>query len=67
MSEIEYVYFDFYFGDGSIISCERFLGYDVFTFSYGWEDCPSGWISRYYWEIKVDENCNVFLIDEYLG
>jgi hypothetical protein len=39
--------------------------YDEFTFIYGMGDCPAGCTEFHYWQIRVDKNCNVTLVDEY--
>lgn len=65
VEEIESIHFNFYLGEGSTISCERFVGYDVFIFSHCFSLWPLSCNGRYNWEIKVEDNCNVILLDEY--
>jgi hypothetical protein len=39
--------------------------YDEFIFKYGFDDCPSGCAQSHFWKIRVDQNCNVKLVEEY--
>lgn len=63
--EISEVYLNFYFLDGMSIDYFSHTDHDIFLFSYGWGDCPSGCMAKHFWKVKIDLNCNVSLEDEY--
>lgn len=48
--------------DGDNIELMEFGEDIILRYSRGWGDCPSGCIVRYYWEFKVNENCEVVFI-----
>ena len=54
-----------YMGDGNNIQAEILKSHLSYTFSVGWGDCPSGCISRHFWEVNVEYNGTVKMIKEY--
>ena len=50
-------------GDGNNITAEVFSGRISLIWSYGWEDCPVGCLSRRYWKFDVYYDCTV----QYMG
>lgn len=54
---------DGFAGDGNDIEMLEYGAEIRLQYSRGWGDCPSGCISRHYWEFRIDEDCEV----EFLG
>lgn len=54
-----------YMGDGNNIEAKILKSHINYIFSVGWGDCPSGCMSRHYWEVTVEYNGTVKLIKEY--
>lgn len=63
--QILYVSLNFFFLDGLGIEYSPGVDSDLFTFSYGWGDCPSGCMAKHFWVVQVDQDCNATLIEEY--
>lgn len=56
---------NFYMGDGADIKAEIKDIYLLYVFTVGWGDCPSGCLSRHFWEISVEYDGSVTLLREY--
>ena len=54
-----------YMGDGNDIQAVINESHILYVFSIGWGDCPSGCMSRHYWDVAVEFNGAVKLIREY--
>ncbi len=65
MDEIWNAWFVKYNTDGPSIVHFSYIDYDIFIFEYAWDDCPTGCLYRHFWEVKVDYNCAVSLVQEY--
>lgn len=63
--EIKAVYYNAHFLDGTSIEHIEYTDHDIFIFSFGWGDCPSGCMNEHLWKVKVDQLCNVSLLEEY--
>ena len=62
---VTYAELNSYGGDGNNITATIDPDKIIFTYSYGWGDCPSGCISRHYWEYLVMPDGSVMLNREY--
>lgn len=54
---------DYLYGDGNDITDSISENFTDLTYSYGWQDCPSGCLLRRYWKFRVHDNASV----EYRG
>ena len=62
---INYAELNAYIGDGNNITASINPDKIIFTYSYGWGDCPAGCISRHFWEYYVMFDGSVKLNSEY--
>ncbi len=53
------------FGDSGSISFKKINNLRVYTYRIGWGDCEAGCLNNHYWEVAVDLNNNVSLLNEY--
>ncbi len=67
ISGIHNSHFSVYFNtDGNHIDYKWTDDYDEFTFDYGFGgDCYVGCAYHHFWQVRVDQNCNVTLVEEY--
>lgn len=52
-------------GDASSIKFKTENGLRIYTYRLGWGDCEVGCMNNHYWEISIDENSSVELLNEY--